>query len=471
MGYGNPIKHHGEESVLIYRIVDIFIICSLLFVTTFSYVGTFPALYQLILCVVVIAYFFAAEISGVYHTHKHTSLKQVLLTVLASWFICIALSLVLGFFLKISESYSRVVLGVWFAITPFVLISWRWCAFVLPKRLRPKDCYKDKSIIIGATPAGIILAQELRNSKHINENLLGFYDDRTPERIEKTMGASELPLNMKGNIDDALLLAKHHSVKNVYVALPMEAAKRIKQILNAFSDSNAHVHVVPDFFTFDLMHSRWKNIGNMMTLSVHDTPFRGFTSMIKRFEDVLLSLVIIALISPILLIVAIGVKLSSPGPIIFKQDRYGLDGRPIKVWKFRSMSATDNGSVVKQAKKNDPRITKFGAFIRRTSLDELPQFFNVLTGQMSIVGPRPHAVAHNEEYRGLIDKYMLRHQVKPGITGWAQINGYRGETDTIDKMEKRVEYDLTYIQNWTLWLDIKIVYLTIFKGFTGKTAY
>lgn len=471
MGYGKPIKHHGEDSVFAYRIVDIFVICSLLVSIALLYLGSLPSLYLIIMPSVVVCFYFSAEVTGVYQTYKRNSFKQVLITVLASWFICITLSLVMVFFFKVSESYSRVVIGSWFLTTPFALVGWRWCLFALPRYFRPKDCYKDKSIIIGATRAGILLAEELKSSKHINESLIGFYDDRTEERIRESGSAESLSFSLKGNIDDALKLAKHRNVKNVYVALPMEAAKRIKQILNAFADSNAHVHIVPDFFTFDLMHSRWKNIGNVVTLSVHDTPFRGFSSMIKRFEDVVLSLAIIAMISPVLLLVAIGVKLSSPGPVIFKQDRYGLDGNKIKVWKFRSMSATDNGSVVKQATKNDPRITRFGAFLRRTSLDELPQFFNVLTGQMSIVGPRPHAVAHNEEYRGLIDKYMLRHQVKPGITGWAQINGYRGETDTLDKMEKRVEYDLTYIQNWTLWLDIKIVYLTIFKGFTGKTAY
>jgi putative colanic acid biosynthesis UDP-glucose lipid carrier transferase len=180
---------------------------------------------------------------------------------------------------------------------------------------------------------------------------------------------------------------------------------------------------------------------------------------------------ILTFILPVLAIVAIGVKISSPGPILFKQDRYGLDGRKIKVWKFRSMRSMDNGLVVKQAVQNDPRVTPFGAFIRRTSLDELPQFINVLQGRMSIVGPRPHAIAHNEEYRSIVDRYMLRHKVKPGITGWAQINGYRGETDTLDKMEKRIEFDLAYIQSWSLWMDIKIVFITIFKGFVSKTAY
>ncbi len=200
-------------------------------------------------------------------------------------------------------------------------------------------------------------------------------------------------------------------------------------------------------------------------------PFNGLLNWVKRFEDLVLSSLILLLISPVLLAVAIGVKLSSPGPIIFKQNRYGLDGKPIQVWKFRSMRVMDNGSHVQQATKGDPRVTRFGAFIRRTSLDELPQFFNVLQGSMSIVGPRPHAVAHNEQYRTIVNRYMLRHKVKPGITGWAQINGWRGETDTLDKMEKRVQFDLDYIHRWSLWFDLKIVFLTIFKGFVGKNAY
>ncbi|HBV2999050.1 TPA: exopolysaccharide biosynthesis polyprenyl glycosylphosphotransferase, partial [Klebsiella pneumoniae] len=176
-------------------------------------------------------------------------------------------------------------------------------------------------------------------------------------------------------------------------------------------------------------------------------------------------------ISPILLIIACLIKLTSPGPIIFKQTRYGMDGKPIKVWKFRSMSVMENDNKVIQATKNDIRITKVGRLLRRTSLDELPQFFNVLFGGMSIVGPRPHAVAHNEQYRNLIEGYMLRHKVKPGITGWAQINGWRGETDTLEKMEKRVEFDLEYIREWSIWLDLKIIFLTIFKGFINKSAY
>ncbi|HCJ2416852.1 TPA: exopolysaccharide biosynthesis polyprenyl glycosylphosphotransferase, partial [Klebsiella pneumoniae] len=188
-----------------------------------------------------------------------------------------------------------------------------------------------------------------------------------------------------------------------------------------------------------------------------DTPLNGINMVFKRLEDIILSLFILLLISPLLIIISLAVKITSPGPVIFRQTRYGMDGKPIKVWKFRSMVVMENDTEVKQATKDDVRVTNVGKFLRRTSLDELPQFFNVLFGEMSIVGPRPHAVSHNEQYRSLIEGYMLRHKVKPGITGWAQINGWRGETDTLDKMEKRIEFDLEYIRSWSVWLDLKII--------------
>ncbi|HCX4781159.1 TPA: undecaprenyl-phosphate glucose phosphotransferase, partial [Escherichia coli] len=221
---------------------------------------------------------------------------------------------------------------------------------------------------------------------------------------------------------------------------------------------------------FNILQSRTEEVNGIPVVPIFETPLNGINMVLKRLEDIILSVVILTLISPILIIISLCVKLTSPGPIIFKQTRYGMDGKPIKVWKFRTMVVMENDNVT-QATKNDVRVTKVGRFLRRTSLDELPQFFNVLFGGMSIVGPRPHAVIHNEQYRSLIEGYMLRHKVKPGITGWAQINGWRGETDTLEKMEKRVEYDLEYIREWSIWLDIRIIFLTIFKGFIGKAAY
>jgi putative colanic acid biosynthesis UDP-glucose lipid carrier transferase len=206
-------------------------------------------------------------------------------------------------------------------------------------------------------------------------------------------------------------------------------------------------------------------------ISVCDTPFKGTDGAIKRVSDIVLSTLILLLIFPVLLVIAVAVKLSSPGPIIFKQRRYGLDGQEILVYKFRSMTVTEDGNSIKQAQKNDMRITPLGAFLRRTSLDELPQFINVLQGRMSIVGPRPHAVAHNELYRTLIKGYMVRHKVKPGITGWAQVNGYRGETDTVEKMQRRIDFDLAYLRKWSLRLDIHIILKTIRLVLKDQKAY
>jgi len=463
MGYGHRIKFYGEESSVVLKIFDLFLISTVLILLTEGYLGGFESNYQLILSVFLMFYFLISEVVGVYRPLKD-KIKMFSLVIL-SWFGCVGFVLLFVFLLKTSEDYSRVVLVSWFIITPIVLFTFRWvinycCIFFNSHRNDRK-----KTIIIGATKSGFQLANELKKNKN-GSVLVGIYDDRSIDRIGFVS-----PIAIRGNIDDAINLAKSHTVQNVYIALPMEAARRIKQILNAFSDSNAHVHVVPDFFIFDLIQSKINSVGNVMTLSVYDTPFYGVTSLIKRIEDIILASIITILISPILMLVAIGVRLSSPGPVIFKQERYGLDGKSIKVWKYRSMKVMENSHVVKQATRNDPRITKFGSFIRRTSLDELPQFINVITGQMSIVGPRPHAVAHNEEYRGLIDKYMLRHNVKPGITGWAQVNGYRGETDTLNKMEKRIEFDLDYIQNWSVFFDVKILFLTLIKGFVGKSAY
>ena len=251
----------------------------------------------------------------------------------------------------------------------------------------------------------------------------------------------------------------------------MSAEKRIMQILNLCSDSTATVYIIPNFFMYNLLNARWQSVGSIQTLSVFDTPFQGAGDVTKRLEDIVVSSLILTLIAIPMLIIAIAVKLTSKGPVIFKQNRYGLDGKKIKVYKFRSMTVQDNGDKVQQATKNDARITPLGAFLRKTSLDELPQFINVLQGRMSVVGPRPHAVAHNEEYRKLIEGYMLRHKVRPGITGWAQINGFRGETETINKMIKRVEYDLDYIHRWSVWMDIRIILATVTRGFINKNAY
>ena len=278
-------------------------------------------------------------------------------------------------------------------------------------------------------------------------------------------------INFCGNFDKLINDARDGKIDKIYIAMNMQEEAKIKKIVQQLTDTTCSVLLIPDIFTFNILQARTEEINGVPVVPLFDTPLSGINMIFKRLEDVIVSTVILILISPVLLIISVAVKFSSPGPVLFRQLRYGMDGKPIRVWKFRSMRVMENDKNVVQATKNDIRVTKVGKFLRSTSLDELPQFFNVLCGQMSVVGPRPHAVAHNEQYRALIQGYMLRHKVKPGITGLAQINGWRGETDTLEKMEKRIEYDLLYIRGWSIWLDLKIIFLTVFKGFINKSAY
>jgi putative colanic acid biosynthesis UDP-glucose lipid carrier transferase len=241
--------------------------------------------------------------------------------------------------------------------------------------------------------------------------------------------------------------------------------------LHELRDTTASVYFVPDIFAFDLVQARCMEINGMPAVSVCETPLHGTSGIWKRAVDIVLAIAALALLWPAMLLAAIAIKQSSPGPVLFKQRRYGLNGEEILVYKFRSMTVCEDGPVITQATKTDSRVTRVGAFLRRTSLDELPQIFNVLEGKMSFVGPRPHAVAHNEEYRKLISGYMIRHKVRPGITGWAQVNGLRGETSSFEKMHERVQYDLDYLKNWSLSLDMLIIFRTAMTVLRDRNAY
>jgi putative colanic acid biosynthesis UDP-glucose lipid carrier transferase len=298
---------------------------------------------------------------------------------------------------------------------------------------------------------------------------IGYFDDRVEDE-DRRLDHKQVG-DIEGGFQQLLELSKKGEIDHVYITLPMCAEKRIRMFIQQLADSTVSVNIVPDFFTFNLIQSKWSNVQGIPVVSVFDTPFNAVDGVTKRIEDLVLCIIILPIIAIPMLVIAFAIKLSSPGPVIFKQQRYGVKGEIIDVWKFRTMNVCENDDLITQATPNDSRITPVGAFLRRTSLDELPQFLNVMQGTMSVVGPRPHAIAHNEYYRKEIQGYMLRHKVKPGITGQAQINGCRGETETLDKMEARIHYDLEYIKQWSLWLDIKIVILTIFKGFIDKQAY
>ena len=385
------------------------------------------------------------------------------LNVIVQWLLIATSALLFAYITQYITSYSEELIFAWLVITPVAQIT----ALQLLKWISPKliewQSAPQNTLIIGLNDQGILLADNLKEDYYQRINILGFFEDRAPSRLPHVGSYPVL-----GSLNELSAYLKTHTVHKLYIALPMSSHPRILKLLDDLKDTTASIYFVPDIFVTDLIQGRISDINGIPVVSVCDTPFTGMDGFIKRTADFLFSLFVLILISPVLLVIALGIKFTSPGPIIFKQRRYGLDGQQILVYKFRSMTVTEDGATVTQATKNDQRITPLGAFLRKTSLDELPQFINVLQGRMSVVGPRPHAVAHNEEYRKLIKGYMVRHKVKPGITGWAQVNGFRGETDTLEKMEQRVHYDLEYLRNWSPRLDMLIVAKTVWLTIVGQ---
>jgi putative colanic acid biosynthesis UDP-glucose lipid carrier transferase len=373
-----------------------------------------------------------------------------------------------AFATKTSEEYSRVATLLWWLLAPLFASTARMVVRKVTGELHRRGVNTRSVYVVGATKTGSLLAKRILDDVTSGFRVAGYFDDREPERLHPMPSTLGPPM---GGLDQLLELARLGRVDVVYITLPLRAESRISEMVRKLADTTASVYVVADFLVFDLVHAQWSNVQGLPVVSVFESPFYGVNGWLKRVEDLVLGGIILLIISLPMALIALGVKLSSPGPVFFRQRRYGLNGEEIRVLKFRSMSVCEDGSKVTQATKNDLRVTRFGAFLRRTSLDELPQFINVLFGDMSIVGPRPHAVAHNEMYRRLIHGYMLRHKVKPGITGWAQVNGWRGETDTLEKMEQRVVHDLHYIQNWGLLLDLKIIFRTVFGTGTRQNAY
>jgi putative colanic acid biosysnthesis UDP-glucose lipid carrier transferase len=410
-----------------------------------------------------------AELSGTYHHLRGVSKRRELVSTLFAWGLTLLLLLAWGYFLdKYTGEYSRKMLLVWFFSAPALMIIFRICIRWLQHTLHSLGYNQRQFAIVGVTELGFQLAKNIEKLPEMGLKLAGFFDDRDDNRNPAI--PSEFGERI-GDLDELIAQAKDGRVDIIYLTFPMRAEERIRDVLNRLSDTTASVYVVPDFFVFQLLSSRWSDILGLPVVSVFETPFYGIDGMAKRLLDFFGSTILLILLCLPMAMIALGIKFSSPGPILFRQRRYGLDGREISIWKFRTMTVCEDGPVAVQAVKNDPRVTRFGAILRKTSMDELPQLFNVWTGGMSLVGPRPHPNALNEKFRVRVDGYMLRHKVKPGMTGYAQVNGWRGETDTDEKMEKRIEFDLRYIREWSLWLDIKILLQTPLEVVFGKNAY
>jgi putative colanic acid biosynthesis UDP-glucose lipid carrier transferase len=390
-----------------------------------------------------------------------------LLRILGRWGVVVAFICVLLRVADLGNAINWHVIALWAVLTPAAL----WAGELLAHNLlfragAASQVAPRKAAILGLTELGLRLKQRLESDPLLHITVSGFFDERTPNRLPAA-GLDWL-IGKPAELAD---FVRREGIKLVYITLPMAPAPKVLELISALQDSTASIYFVPDMLTCDLIQARLDVIGGIPVVAVRESPFYGASSIAKRLSDIALASIAIVLTLPLLLSVALGVRLSSAGPIIFRQRRYGLDGNEITVYKFRSMSVTEDGaSQYTQVTRDDARVTPFGAFIRRTSLDELPQLFNVLAGTLSIVGPRPHAIAVNEQYRKLIPGYMIRHKVKPGITGLAQVNGYRGGDD-LPSMVSRIQCDLEYLRNWSLALDVAILLRTVALVWRDRRAY
>lgn len=385
-------------------------------------------------------------------------------TLVACWTMVVGALLLIGVLTGLLDKFTPAQVEIWLLGTPLLMVAYH--SLVRALLLRHLRRRRRTAVAVAFLAHSLALRRALQDADEGGIDFLGFFDDRQRERLQ--MPAAETLL---GDLAAAADYVRQHGVDLVYIALPMRGDTRITHLLGALSDSTTSVYFVPDMNIVDTLQGRVDDVGGIPVLGIWETPYYGTNAVIKRAFDLLGASVALALLAPLMLAIAVAVKASSPGPVLFRQRRYGFGGQEIIIYKFRSMTVLEDGAQVPQATRHDQRITPVGRVLRRLSLDELPQFINVLQGRMSIVGPRPHAVAHNEQYRQLISGYMHRHKIKPGITGWAQINGLRGETDTLDKMRARVEYDLEYVRNWGLSLDIRIILRTAGLVLRDANAY
>ena len=460
MGNQGVIRPIDHQLSMLQRTADVLLIVLTLFATVSIYLSFsgWSSHYTTTLITSVAIFYIAAEHNGLYQSYRFKSLTGQLKPLLTAWLTAVIGLLLLGYALKVTHELSRVVLGCWSIAAPLTLFASRALFRGTLGYLRGKGYNSRRSaVIIGVNDNAKHLARNILSHPQLGLRLKGFVSDVHSGDVITYQNET---LQTIGDSDVLFAMARAGEVDVVYITTNVGDRNTIEGTIEALGNSTVSMYLVPNFYTAEIMQGNWVSVGDIPTVNIIDTPTLGIDSWVKRAEDIVISFVGLLLLAIPMAIIGLMVKLSSPGPAIFKQTRYGLNGRPISVWKFRSMTIADEEDVFLQAKRNDIRVTRLGGLLRKTSLDELPQLINVLIGDMSIVGPRPHAVAHNEEFRGKVKGYMLRHKVKPGITGLAQINGYRGETDTEEKMVARIRYDVQYINNWSLWHDLVIVMKT-----------
>jgi len=389
------------------------------------------------------------------------------LILLSPVMLIIAILLGIGYITKYSEDFSRRVVLTWVVMTPALLVIVTLGLHEMMRRLLNDPRATRRVAFVGCTEVSMMLADRItQKSRSLGMAVHGFFDDRSPDRLGHCGSMRRL-----GAMSEIFGAVQRKEIDAIFISLPMRQVQRVMDLVAELRNTTVSIYYLPDLCALDLIQARMGELLGMPVVSMCDTPFYGYGGLVKRMTDVAFALAILIFAAPLMVLIALAVKLTSPGPVLFKQRRYGLDGHEILVYKFRTMTVLEDGAKVHQATRTDSRITRVGRFLRRYSLDELPQLFNVLSGTMSLVGPRPHAVAHNEEYRQLIKGYMVRHKAPPGITGLAQISGCRGETARVEDMQARVNYDLEYLRRWSPLLDLKILALTAVRVLKDDKAY
>lgn len=403
---------------------------------------------------------------GIYRSNANFAMKATVL--FKAWTVAFLVLLAIAFISKQTEVYSRSLITQIYIYGYFTQLVLHFIVRYFYQHILLKDNQQQRVLIIGQCRLAHFFQHKLSSNPWLAEKVIGFIP--LPGDIGPRSGRKGDP-EILGNIDHLAKIIDDQDIDKVYIVTPIASTPSLEKIFNDVAHKHVSIHWIPDIFSLRLINHSLNEISGMPVITLSETPLVGVRLLAKSIEDKVLSALILVIISPVLALVAIAVKMSSPGPVFFRQNRAGWNGKTFKIWKFRSMYIhTEENGVVKQAEKNDKRITKVGAFLRKSSLDELPQLFNVLFGDMSLVGPRPHAIQHDEEYSQRIFDYFSRHHIKPGITGLAQVRGLRGETKDIDQMIQRIESDIEYINNWSISLDISIIIRTVF-AFTGKSAY
>ena len=424
-----------------------------------------------------LAYFMFQE-AGIYDSWRGRYLPYMLGRLFTVWGTVVLIGLFLGFLLHSVGELSRMWLAIWYGTGLVLMSAYRIFIYFVLQRLRNQGRNSRRVVIVGYGKTGQELHRRALEQHEYGYNIIALQTDNAADinlarKIGKGKGknkVSSIPAQIT-HMDELPQYASANNIDEIWITLPMSESGKLNELQYLLRNALIDVRWIPDTLGLQMLSNRIVDFMGLPTVDLNRPITRGVRGIIKHISDKLIAAAALIALSPVFLFIAVGIKLSSPGPIFFKQARLGLNGKQFKVYKFRSMGVHQEHGNVTQATKDDPRVTPFGQFLRRTSLDELPQFINVLIGDMSVVGPRPHALQHNEKYEQLLELYMARHRVKPGITGWAQIHGHRGETDTLDKMEKRVEFDLYYIQHWSLEMDMRILVWSAFNGWSSKNAY